>query len=282
MSFFRTPRDLLGRPRAGAGIVALAIGAALAAPTASLASTAGFDQQGRLWVVGTGNEENKVTIKLDPDTANLLVSDLAGVVPGLDCLEIDPLDVTCSATETIEVTLGAGDDVLSTRTTYPGALPAGVRMIVDGGAGNDTLVAGPGTDRVVGGKGKDVLAGEGGDDDLVGGPGRDGLIGFAGNDLIDGGPGADAAFGFGGADVISGGGGSDTLRGGSGDDRLLGGFRHDLLRGGKGVDSLLGQEGPDRLLARDHRRDRRINCGPGGTKHQSAIVDKIDPPAKGC
>lgn len=99
--------------------------------------------------------------------------------------------------------------------------------ILNGGNGNDTLMAGAG---------RDALAGSGGDDLLWGGSGEDALDGGAGNDVLNGR--ADD-------DVITAGGGNDTLRGGVGDDRLAGQSGDDLMSGGLGDDVLMGGEGND-------------------------------------
>ncbi|HYW16715.1 MAG TPA: hypothetical protein VE891_11270, partial [Allosphingosinicella sp.] len=89
-------------------------------------------------------------------------------------------------------------------------------LVVKGGAGNDTLLAGGiGT----------ILSGGGGNDQLYAGP--------AGSTL-DGGAGADMLFG---------GRGSDVLRGGEGDDRLV--DPGSLDNGGGASDSLDGQGGND-------------------------------------
>ena len=61
-----------------------------------------------------------------------------------------------------------------------------IDTILDGGAGNDTLL---------GGSGNDVLLGQAGDDNLSGRKGRDILVGGAGKDKLDGGDGEDILFG---------------------------------------------------------------------------------------
>ena len=61
-----------------------------------------------------------------------------------------------------------------------------MKVTVNGGAGNDTLVGGSLRDVLVGGSGRDVLAGRNGRDRLVGGRGPDVLLGGAGNDQIQG------------------------------------------------------------------------------------------------
>ncbi len=70
------------------------------------------------------------------------------------------------------------------------------------------------------------------------------------------------------------------IDGGEGDDSLSGGQEADTLVGGPGADVFKGYGGPDKLLARDGERDRRINCGPGDDAR--ARVDDLDPAPKSC
>jgi Ca2+-binding RTX toxin-like protein len=62
-------------------------------------------------------------------------------------------------------------------------------VLIDGGAGNDHLMAGGGATTLLGGEGNDLLIGGSGNDILKGGPGNDILIGGPGNDTLDGGSG---------------------------------------------------------------------------------------------
>jgi hemolysin type calcium-binding protein len=94
------------------------------------------------------------------------------------------------------VYLSGGNDVFDNTETQT------VPDYVDGGAGNDTMWSGDGTDSVLGGTGNDALNGERGADQLDGGSGADTLSGGDGDDLLDGGAGVDR---------LSGGNGNDTL-----------------------------------------------------------------------
>jgi Ca2+-binding RTX toxin-like protein len=93
-------------------------------------------------------------------------------------------------------------------------------VLVDGSAGNDTILGGSGDDVIDGGTGNDSISGGAGDDTIYGG---------AGNDTIDGGAGDDVIYGGAGNDVIDGGAGDDTIYGGSGNDTVSGGLGSDLL-----------------------------------------------------
>ena len=167
-------------------------------------------------------------------------------------------------TSLIAMTNGGGD-----RVTLLGHLGLAL-ILVDGGAGNDRLVAGSdpvnfsggeGNDRLIGGPGDDVLGdpagnnqivGGAGDDNIGAGRGRDRLSGGAGNDTVAGGHSGDGTPGSArprrNANVLSGDDGADRLLGGDGHDLLLGGAGDDAIEGGGGNDVLVGGDGDDRLV----------------------------------
>jgi Ca2+-binding RTX toxin-like protein len=157
---------------------------------------------------------------------------------------------------------------------------------IDGGEGNDHIIASWGDDRAQGGDGDDDLTGLAGDDVLEGGEGDDLLYGDGqptgegfgvvegarhGSDFLDGGTGNDELYGHGGADNLFGGAGNDKLFGDTvdvgdsadfvplefhgadyldgedGDDGLEGGGGDDTLYGGEGADSLWGDMSLTRL-----------------------------------
>lgn len=95
---------------------------------------------------------------------------------------------------------------------------------------------GPGDDTVLGGAADDLLNGALGIDHVTGGGGKD---------LIKVGPGNDVADGGAGRDTVVGGDGNDELSGGSGDDELNGGAGDDLLLGGPGADDMFCGPGFD-------------------------------------
>jgi hypothetical protein len=91
--------------------------------------------------------------------------------------------------------------------------------------------------------------------------------------------------------------GGDSLYGQKGNDHLIGDLGGDFLTGGGGDDVLDGGPhakddnfptddsfdagpGDDLVLAADHDKDNRIDCGPG--KHDVAVIDRIDPKPKHC
>jgi Ca2+-binding RTX toxin-like protein len=114
--------------------------------------------------------------------------------------------------------IGTGDDVLTDNTlTFSAAgLDATRAVNVTGGAGMDMLTGGEGADTLNGNGGNDTLIGNGGADTLLGGEGNDTLRGGAGFDTLRGEAGDDritlTVLEFNSdADVIDGGAGNDTL-----------------------------------------------------------------------
>lgn len=189
---------------------------------------------------------------------------------------------------------GPGDDSLdaSTSPAYEGLHDeylwgsAAMRLIMDGGAGNDSLqssvwnwgvvaVGGPGNDTVLPnthvvasdppstypvvdssaavydvvdlGAGNDTFTGGIGADLVHGGDGDDFLRGMDASDLIFGDGGNDRIEGNAANDTIDGGSGNDSLYGGSGDDSISGGSGNDVIYGNIGNNTLIGGAGKDRL-----------------------------------
>jgi RTX calcium-binding nonapeptide repeat (4 copies)/Beta-galactosidase len=116
------------------------------------------------------------------------------------------------AVKSIRVDAGAGDDKVVVNSRFG---TVSQRMVLLGGAGDDTLGGSLGNDDIGGGAGNDLLSGAGGDDSLDGGAGNDKLFGARGNDTL-----------FGGGD-------DDTLADGRGDNTLDGGDGVDTVRGVK-------------------------------------------------
>jgi Ca2+-binding RTX toxin-like protein len=138
--------------------------------------------------------------------------------------------------------------------------------VLDGGAGNDSVVGADGHDSLSGAGGNDLLDGAfGGNDTLRGGEGNDTLLGYGDDDLLDAGGGGDVVFGGFGNDTLLGGAGDDQygyggnykgryyggsgLNGEEGNDSLDGGDGNDNLDGGSGNDTLVGGAGNDYINA---------------------------------
>ncbi len=108
---------------------------------------------------------------------------------------------------------------------------------------------------------------------ILGLGGNDTLDGELGNDCLDGGDGADNLRALEGADTELGGTGKDKLLGGAGADKLFGGPGGDQVTGDLGKDVHKGQDGNDKLFAKDGKKDKKIDCGAGKAKKESAKVD---------
>lgn len=80
-------------------------------------------------------------------------------------------------------------------------------------------------------------------------------------------------------DKVTGGNGPDVIEGNVGRDVLRGAGGNDLLRGDADKDRLFGETGIDRLAARDGKRDKRIDCGPGSNAQERARRDRRKDPA---
>ncbi|MDQ3955380.1 MAG: hypothetical protein M3285_07515 [Actinomycetota bacterium] len=100
---------------------------------------------------------------------------------------------------------------------------------LDGGAGNDELIGGPGLNTLDGGSGHDRLVGKDGRDTATGGPGSDRIFGKKGSD--------NTLNGNDGNDHIEGNQGDDFLRGEDGNDHLDGDAGNDDCDPGPGTDT---------------------------------------------
>jgi Ca2+-binding RTX toxin-like protein len=110
------------------------------------------------------------------------------------------------------------------------------RDTMEGGNGNDTMVATTGDDRLYGEAGNDQMRGGTDRDWLSGGSGLDTLYGEDGNDSLFGGNDADSMSGDAGNDMINGNAGNDSLYGGTGNDTLVGEGGQDRLQADAGAD----------------------------------------------
>ncbi len=185
-----------------------------------------------------------------------------------------------------DVDLAAGDYVGAygdDRNNVLNAAAATSAVVIDGGAGADTITGGSGGDLLSGGAGADVIdAGAGNDvvfadaeDDVAagsvqGGEGYDQLnmaadaalnisdLAITGFEAVEAGNEADSITGLddetgyylsgnGGSDTLTTAGGNDILSGGAGDDALSAGAGSDRLFGGSGNDTLDGGDDADFL-----------------------------------
>jgi hypothetical protein len=134
-----------------------------------------------------------------------------------------PAWVTSANPLQLEIVPQAGDDRVDGST-----LGAELRLKVEPGPDDDTVLAGAADDLITGALGMDHVDG---------GPGADLIRVGPGIDVADGGPGHDRLVGGDGADQLAGSDGDDTLEGGDGNDTLLGGPGEDILLCGNGFDT---------------------------------------------
>jgi Ca2+-binding RTX toxin-like protein len=109
-----------------------------------------------------------------------------------DRLNPAPFAIDIGTSENLVVNMNGGDDTFSAS----GNLAALIKLTVDGGAGNDTILGSNGADVLLGGDGNDIVDGNQGDDVA--------LLG-AGNDTFQWDPGD-------GNDTVEGQAGADTMR----------------------------------------------------------------------
>ncbi len=123
---------------------------------------------------------------------------------------------------------------------------------LNGGDGDDKIIAGANDDDIYAGEGADYVEGGAGDDEIFVNDGNDTVLGGSGNDLISGGDDIDTLDGGDDADILDGGNGDDILLGGDGDDLLAGGLGYDDMTGGSGADTFVfglpGEGSPTDLL----------------------------------
>ena len=267
-----TPAAKTGR-RAKAGMLAtVAVGAALLLlPGSALAGTASV-YNGKLSVTASPGQANKLTISSAPESNGTIVQEEgagASITPGTGCSAYAPGKVYCSATTSINVDAGDGNDTVVGQTWTP--------LSLRGGKGDDSLWGGGGKDLVDGQEGNDMLGGGFGGDTIKGGPGADtanysyytgpvavSLDGRANDGML--GEGANV-----GADV-------ENIIGGKGADTLAGDGDANLIEGGPGSDTLSGAGGDDSFRAVDGEHDS-VSCGAG---FDSVVADSIDALSSDC
>lgn len=199
------------------------------------ATPVALNPMGQLLIQGTPADD---TVHISINASQQVEVDYNGALS-----QFDPAQV-----KVIVFNGGGGNDLCDNGT--------GIRSIMRGGAGDDTLEGGSskdvilgqaGNDSLLGGQGNDSELGGSGDDDLLGDDGDDTLQGGQGNDSEDGGTGDDSVLGGQGADDLTGDQGDDTLVGGMGSDTAAGGSDDDSVLGGQGNDDLAGDDGNDTL-----------------------------------
>jgi Ca2+-binding RTX toxin-like protein len=123
--------------------------------------------------------------------AEIFTATANGTRVRFDRLDPAPFSLDIGTTENLVLNMNGGDDSFSAT----GNLSPLIKLTIDGGTGNDTILGGNGADILMGGDGNDFIDGNQGNDTA--------LLG-AGNDTFQWDPGD-------GSDVVEGGDGTDTL-----------------------------------------------------------------------
>src|SRR5438105_12693305 len=196
--------------------------------------TAELQPDGTLLVTGTDGDDN---IRLFISADQLVVRDGSGDSP------FNLSDITA-----IDIKAGDGNDHVQLDPDVPAS-------VIEGQAGDDTLIGGGGDDTILGGAGQDYMDGKGGADDIRGGADFDSAdYRFRTEDLtitLDDNPNDGANGGAEGDNVHSdvervvGGSGNDLIVGSDADNSISAGAGDDTVLGGLGNDSLDGDEGDD-------------------------------------
>jgi Ca2+-binding RTX toxin-like protein len=278
-------RWLLSR-RLGPTLVSLGLILTLVAASSANATVTASFENGRLTVSSDADDAIDVTCEGGQTKVN-------GQDPGspVPCSSVQWIDVTggpggnaidLSAVSAVDFTLlywthvdglGGADDITGSSSNLP-------EERLDGGADDDVLSGGGGTDIVLGGANNDVLNGGAGDDQVSGGfgndvlngdSGDDWLLGWTGDDIFHGGDGIDVADyalanyhteitidGLPGDGELAHDGNPhendnvgldvENVSGGFWNDYIVGSSAVNFLSGGNdGADELLGGPGPDLL-----------------------------------
>lgn len=185
---------------------------------------------------------------------------------------------------------GTGEGSIGTVNGTPTIDTPGTLRVLDGGAGDDTLIAGDEAAFLFGGAGDDTLIGGEGAAALLGGRGDDTLLAGEGPIFADGGDGDDTITGSDGDDVLLGGAhgtgdervsDDDIIEGGKGDDLIAGGFGADVLSGGDGDDVINHHGHAEELSLREGRSfdwhiDNAADSLSGGDGDDTLIMDRAD------
>lgn len=145
-------------------------------------------------LISGGNEDSTISVSLSDDGRAYVILSAAPLEVGGDlCAHPEgvPSELFCKAPSIagFEVNAGGGSDSITFSSNVP------VPVTIRGGPGEDRLIGGGASDKLIGGPDQDFLAGRKGDDWMFGGPGRDKLLGGAGNDYLRGGPDRDKVVG---------------------------------------------------------------------------------------
>jgi len=151
-----------------------------------------------IWNPGDGSDLNEGGLGIDTievnggNGAETFTTTANGARVRFDRLDPAPFFLDIGSSENLVVNMNGGDDTF----TAGNGLASLIQLIVDGGAGNDTITGGDGNDLLFGGDGNDVITGGRGNDTVFLGAGDDTFIWNPGD----------------GSDVVEGQAGLDTMQ----------------------------------------------------------------------
>ena len=137
---------------------------------------------------GTGNDTSQVNGGNGDEAFTVTAN---GTRVRFDRVNPAPFSIDIGTTENLVLNMNGGNDTFSAT----GDLATLIKITVDGGAGNDTILGSNGADKLLGGDGDDFIDGQQGNDAIFLG---------AGNDVMQWDPGD-------GSDIVEGGDGTDTM-----------------------------------------------------------------------
>ncbi|WP_430463904.1 Hint domain-containing protein [Tabrizicola sp.] len=157
---------------------------------------------------------------------------------------------TASFSEIERIVTGSGNDTINATLSNSG-------LVLESGAGDDSIIGGAGSEQIYAGIGNDTVFGGAGDDWVSLGEGND-SFGTFGDDSA----GNDTVYGDAGDDYIITGGQDDVIYGGTGNDTMSGGIGNDTMYGG---------DGADRFMVTDDHQGDTIFGGEGGLDEDGII-----------
>ena len=152
----------------------------------------------------------------------------------------------------VTINSGKGNDYIESYYSYTDEenVSATVQaVVIDGGAGKDTITTYSDNVSVNGGADNDYITSYSDGSTILGGKGNDTIIGDEFADLFYGGA---------GNDYLSGGDGNDKIFGDAGKDTLSGGKGNDTLKGGAGVDTFIYANGDGKDIITDYTAQDKI------------------------
>lgn len=211
---------------------------------------------------GTGNDDVQVAQR-DDGTLDVSVNG-------------ESYEVRLAENQELTLRTGAGNDTINVAPNVK------VNIVVDSGAGDDTITTGAGDDRIDAGAGNDTISTGAGRDDIFGSTGNDKIEAGAGDDVVYGGDGDDTMLGNDGVDFLEGGKGMDDLDGGAGKNMLSGGLDDDILRSGSdgnriytggGTDTVEGATNSDKVYAQ--QGTDAVNFASGVRDNGQVVVNVV-------